>query len=248
MTDGGIVVGHAYSILSVAEIDGHRLLKLRNPWGAGVEWGGAWSDGAPEWTPRLRRRLCYAPADGDGVFWIEWSDFLCAYSTLYSCRLFSRDCIHSQNGAWDGTTGGGAFWGSTWISNSRFRLCRTDGSTRPTSVYITLLHHAPDGADAGPRHNRAADHSVAVAFDVFADGDETWRKWGPRDRVRCDALRRGGSGPYATRLQVSSPLTLQHEGPSGWVIVPSASKPADRAAFLLSVYTSEPVRLTRMDA
>ena len=29
----GIVQGHAYSILDVAMIDGHKLMQLRNPWG-----------------------------------------------------------------------------------------------------------------------------------------------------------------------------------------------------------------------
>jgi hypothetical protein len=38
----GIYEGHAYSILRAVEIDGQRLLLLRNPWGEG-EWTGPWS-------------------------------------------------------------------------------------------------------------------------------------------------------------------------------------------------------------
>jgi hypothetical protein len=38
----GIVERHAYSIQKAVEIDGMRLLRLKNPWGKG-EWKGAWS-------------------------------------------------------------------------------------------------------------------------------------------------------------------------------------------------------------
>ena len=46
----GIVLHHAYSVMDAREIDGKRLLKVRNPWGES-EWTGAWSDGSEEWTP-----------------------------------------------------------------------------------------------------------------------------------------------------------------------------------------------------
>jgi hypothetical protein len=36
----GIVQGHAYSVLDVFELDGVKLLQLRNPWGDEVEWRG----------------------------------------------------------------------------------------------------------------------------------------------------------------------------------------------------------------
>lgn len=38
----GIVEGHAYSIQKAVEIDGKRLLKVKNPWGK-HEWTGPWS-------------------------------------------------------------------------------------------------------------------------------------------------------------------------------------------------------------
>ena len=38
----GIVGGHAYSIQRAVEMDGQRLIRLRNPWGKG-EWKGPWS-------------------------------------------------------------------------------------------------------------------------------------------------------------------------------------------------------------
>lgn len=39
----GIVDRHAYSIQKAIEIEGKRLLRLKNPWGK-VEWKGPWSE------------------------------------------------------------------------------------------------------------------------------------------------------------------------------------------------------------
>ena len=44
ITELGIVMGHAYSILDVCDVDGAKLIQLRNPWGNSSEWKGAWGD------------------------------------------------------------------------------------------------------------------------------------------------------------------------------------------------------------
>ena len=44
ITELGIVMGHAYSILDVCDVDGTKLIQLRNPWGNSSEWKGAWGD------------------------------------------------------------------------------------------------------------------------------------------------------------------------------------------------------------
>ena len=35
----GLIGGHAYGVLDVREVEGHRLIKCRNPWGQ-TEWTG----------------------------------------------------------------------------------------------------------------------------------------------------------------------------------------------------------------
>ena len=88
----GIVRGHAYAVLRVLEVDGVRLLQLRNPWGS-FEWDGPWSDKAPEWDkfPAIRRRLRAAGSDADadaddGVFWMEYKDFVAHFRQLDVCH------------------------------------------------------------------------------------------------------------------------------------------------------------------
>ena len=84
-----IVSMHAYSIMEAREIRGHRLLKVRNPWGCD-EWQGAWSDGSEQWTPEWMELLDYRFGD-DGQFWISYEDLLHVYSRFHRTRLFGSD-------------------------------------------------------------------------------------------------------------------------------------------------------------
>ncbi|KAM3074584.1 hypothetical protein ACMFMG_008013 [Clarireedia jacksonii] len=85
----GIYEGHAYSILRAVEIDGQRLVLLRNPWGEG-EWKGAWSDGSKEWTPEWMQKLDHRFGD-DGSFWMSYEDLLKKYQTFDRTRLFTDE-------------------------------------------------------------------------------------------------------------------------------------------------------------
>lgn len=46
----GLVGGHAYSLISVYQINGLQLLKMRNPWGKGEINGTEYCDDSPKWT------------------------------------------------------------------------------------------------------------------------------------------------------------------------------------------------------
>ena len=65
------------SILDVRKVEGHQLLKLRNPWGT-FEWKGDWSDTSELWDahPGVRRSLRPKCSEvDDGTFWMAWVDF-----------------------------------------------------------------------------------------------------------------------------------------------------------------------------
>ncbi|RYP22199.1 hypothetical protein DL767_009107 [Monosporascus sp. MG133] len=85
----GIVELHAYSVLRAVEMDGQRLVLLKNPWGK-FEWKGPWSDGSKEWTPEWLIKLNHRFGD-DGAFWISYKDLLRKYQVFDRTRLFGPE-------------------------------------------------------------------------------------------------------------------------------------------------------------
>jgi hypothetical protein len=100
ISDLGIVQGHAYSILDICDVDGVKLIQLRNPWGNKKEWKGPWSDNSKEWTERSRmivyRRMemrgleANKIGENDGIFWMTLEDFMVNFNTLYVCQVFNE--------------------------------------------------------------------------------------------------------------------------------------------------------------
>lgn len=89
---------HAYTVLSAHEFRGKRFLKIRNPWGKS-EWTGRWSDGSKEWTMgwlEALEALDYKFGD-DGVFIMEYSDFLSYWSQIERTQLFDSMWIQSSH-------------------------------------------------------------------------------------------------------------------------------------------------------
>lgn len=110
----GIVELHAYSVLKAREVDGVRLVLLKNPWGK-HEWKGPWSDGSSmykhaamhlrqkfldrmaaniksteEWTAEWLQKLDHKFGD-DGSFWISYDDLLRKYQAFDRTRLFGPE-------------------------------------------------------------------------------------------------------------------------------------------------------------
>lgn len=94
MKDAGIIDSHAYSLIAANPIVDEkrkiRLLKLRNPWGFD-EWKGAWSDhDTKNWTDDLKKKLNFEAKD-DGVFYIDFDDYLGYYYTTTICKYLTED-------------------------------------------------------------------------------------------------------------------------------------------------------------
>ncbi len=244
VSSAGIVQGHAYSILSAHEVDGVRLLQLRNPWGSGAEWKGAWSDGSPEWTPRMRKRVGYNPKDEDGVFWMQCrcrEDWIANYASLNVCRVFPQEMVHRVASAWTAQSGGGRFTGDNWHLNPRLLLRRTDGATGATPVYATLTQLSDQAAAsataaAGPR-NRKADRQRSIRLDILREvPSERYASWTPSDWARVDKLHVSPSVSYINYRQVAHDLELPPSA-TGWLLVPSTHKVGETGSWVIEVYT-----------
>ncbi|KAF0776280.1 hypothetical protein AaE_000020, partial [Aphanomyces astaci] len=140
--DTGLVFGACYCIYDIREIDGHQLLKLRNPPGDHAEWRGDWGDDSPLWTRRLKKHLGVLANSNDNTFWMSFDDFCNAFRCLYVCKYYDPD-------KWTKLIRHGAFSiksdsasglptrhnpDCTLENNPHYSL----GVTRPTEVIITV--------------------------------------------------------------------------------------------------------------
>ena len=83
---GGLIPGHAYSIIAAKEANGHKLLMMRNPWGD-YEWDGDWSDNSPLWTQDIIDIIKPTFDGDDGTFWMCYKDFVDNFDSLDVCRI-----------------------------------------------------------------------------------------------------------------------------------------------------------------
>lgn len=88
----GIVSGHAYSLISVYEINGVQLLKIRNPWGS-FEWEGDYGTNSRKWTADLKKKTDKKEAD-DGIFFMTPAELMLGFN-YYSVSLLKEKYIYS---------------------------------------------------------------------------------------------------------------------------------------------------------
>ena len=144
VTDHGILLNHAYSLVDVAEVGGAgeklRLVQLRNPWGM-REWEGPWGDGQKEWETSLGQKAMQqlnVTFANDGTFWMAWEDFKVQFNKVYVCRIFQTVpytslrrgeapppgtwCRYEIEGAWTDANSGGCFNFDTWRKNPQYEI------------------------------------------------------------------------------------------------------------------------------
>ena len=68
------------------------LVKIRNPWGRGMEWNGAWSDESSEWetvSDDVKQAIRYQKGR-DGTFFMAFDDWVDHYN-LYTLCYIDKD-------------------------------------------------------------------------------------------------------------------------------------------------------------
>nr|KAG5695769.1 hypothetical protein BaRGS_013857 [Batillaria attramentaria] len=88
----GLRSRHAYSILDVQEVEGHRLVRLRNPWGR-FSWKGDWSDASDLWQTisKEAKQQVMAYGEQEGIFWMSFADLLQYFDSVDVCKIRPND-------------------------------------------------------------------------------------------------------------------------------------------------------------
>lgn len=239
ISSSGIVQGHAYSILQVREVDGHKLVQIRNPWANEVEWNGPWSDSSPEWTDRMRHKLKHVPQAKDGIFWMSWQDFQIHFRSIYVCRVYPPEMRYSAHGQWRGYSAGGCQDYDTWHQNPQFRIRATGSDAScPIHVFITLTQGVSfSRTTAGFRNYQSSHDSM-----MFYIGMRILKTRGRRAAYNIYLHESVGGTDYVNSREISCEMVLEPD-PKGYTIVPTTIHPGEEAPFVLSVFTKASITL-----
>ncbi|XP_059628763.1 calpain-type cysteine protease DEK1 [Cornus florida] len=239
ISSSGIVQGHAYSLLQVREVDGHKLVQIRNPWANEVEWNGPWSDSSSEWTDRMKHKLKHVPLSKDGIFWMSWQDFQIHFRSIYVCRVYPPDMRYSVHGQWRGYSAGGCQDYDTWHQNPQFRLRATGpDASFPIHVFITLTQGVSfSRTTAGFRNYQSSHDSM-----MFYIGMRILKTRGRRAAYNIYLHESVGGTDYVNSREISCEMVLEPD-PKGYTIVPTTIHPGEEAPFVLSVFTKASIIL-----
>ncbi|XP_047321349.1 calpain-type cysteine protease DEK1-like [Impatiens glandulifera] len=241
ISSSGIVQGHAYSLLQVREVDGHKLVQVRNPWANEVEWNGPWSDSSPQWTDRMRHKLNkhVSHSKEDGIFWISWQDFQIHFRSIYVCRVYPPEMRYSFNGQWRGYSAGGCQDYDTWHQNPQFRI-RANGqdASFPMHVFITLTQGVSFSRTGAGFRNYQSSHDAMM----FYIGLRILKTRGRRAAYNIYMHEAVGGTDYVNSREISCEMVLDPD-PKGYTIVPTTIHPGEEAPFVLTVFTKASITL-----
>ncbi|XP_058053906.1 calpain-B-like [Anopheles bellator] len=268
-TKDGLLRGHSYSITKLHELvglyseaDRVRLLRIRNPWGSGVEWNGRWSDKSREWKTinGAERKHLALTIENDGEFWMDLGDFMKHFDRMEVCHLSPEmhssegDAdggtgpdptesefqwqLHSLDGQWvrETTAGGSASNLDTFVMNPQYTI-HIQESSRRSSVVIALMQ----------KYRRAdALHSLTIGFIVYRVTREDLRlKPIPKEFFQQHDHAIVGSSIFINAREVSCRLSLE---PGHYLVIPSTFDPGEEGDYLLRIFTERCNTLSENDA
>ncbi|BFI07497.1 calpain-type cysteine protease DEK1 [Marchantia polymorpha subsp. ruderalis] len=240
VSSSGIVQGHAYALLQIREVDGHKLVQIRNPWANDVEWNGPWSDLSSEWTDRMKHKLKYTPQAEDGVFWMSWQDFQLHFRSLYVCRIYPPEMRYLVRGQWRSSSAGGCQDYNTWHHNPQFHIKAVGADARQRiHVFITLTQGVRFSSKSRPGFR---NYQSGGDSSLFFIGMRIIKTRGRRSGPNIFMHEAVTGTDYINTREIPCEIVLEPD-PDGYTIVPTTIAPGQECQFLLSVFTKASITL-----
>lgn len=231
----GLVSTHAFAVINLAEVDGVKLLMLKNPW-SHLRWKGNYSEqDTAHWTPELQQALNYDPKVAqtvdNGVFWIDYHSLLNFFDVFYlnwDPELFKFTyCTHQS---WNAGTGPSKD-AYTIGDNPQFSLNVPAGRG---SVYVLLTRHITTIEDF--RENK--EYITLLVYN-HKNGK---RVYYPHDPA-----------PYLDGVRINSPhylckIRLDATAPRKYTLVVSQYEKTATIFYTLRAYSREPFELKEINS
>jgi len=257
--DNGLVMGHAYSITSVQEIDfkGKKqgLVRVRNPWGNEYEWTGAWSDTDAAWksvSEKVKKSLGLSK-DDDGEFWMAFEDFISNFHKLEICNMgpdaFGQ--VEGQKKKWENTVENGTWkprvsaggcrnFLDTFWTNPQYRVTVCDADEDDSEDVGTLIV----GLMQKERRKKIAEgegNLLTMGYMLYKlDGANA----GPCDLNFFKFNKASGRSNFVNMREV---CTRHRLPPGDYCIIPCTFKPNEEADFLLRIFSEKPAPANEID-
>jgi len=254
--ENGLIMGHAYSVTAVKQtsintgrVQGKlAMIRIRNPWGNGSEWKGAWSDGSPEWsilTEEQKAELGLSFED-DGEFWMSFDDFKKCFQKLEVCNLGPDsmdednvsdkkkwECYKEHNGWVNRVSAGGCrnFLDSFW-TNPQFRMTLTDPDDDDDDDLCTALI-ALFQKDRRKKRKEGVD-LLTIGYVIYKLPDPDAP---PLDKNFFKYNASVAKSPTFINMRE---VCGRHQLPPGtYCIVPSTFEPKQEGDFLIRIFSEK---------
>lgn len=230
----GLVPTHAYAVMDVQNVEGIKLLKLKNPW-SHLRWKGNYSElDRRHWTPHLQQTLNFDPNSAaqfdNGVFWIDY-DSICAFFDVFymnwNPELFDYTyCLHQS---WSAGTGPAKDM-YTIGANPQFSLDVSGGSSG--AVWILLTRHITEIKDF-------RENGEYITVLVYRGNGK--RVYYPNDPP-----------PYIDGVRINSPhylckIVLNPSSCRRYTLVVSQYEKTQTIYYTLRVYSTTPFKLSKIE-
>ena len=252
----GLIMGHAYTITSVKQIEIQTsrksgkipMVRVRNPWGNEAEWKGAWSDKSAEWKfisddERCRIGLTF---NDDGEFWMSYQDFSTNFQKVEICNL-GPECPFdpaafkkrwestAQNGSWKRrvSAGGCRNYLDTFWTNPQFRVEVVDPDEDDEEELGTILVGLMQKGRRKKRKEGLDLLTIGYVIYKLPSAD-----CAPLDMEFFKYNASIAKSPaFINQREVCGRHKLK---PGHYCIIPSTFEPHQEGDFLLRIYSEQP--------